>query len=68
MHLSVTEYSLSTHVFGDAADTTSRFEDSLRARRGRLEAQEAIPVYQDLEVATRAQVSEMSLITHAKGK
>lgn len=52
MHLSVAEYPLSTHVFGDAADTTSRFEDTLRARRSRIEAQEAIPVDQDLEVAT----------------
>lgn len=68
MHLSVTEYSLSTHVFGDAADTTSRFKDSLRARRGRFQAQEAIPVDQDLEVATYTQVSGVSLIKHAKGK
>jgi hypothetical protein len=52
MHLSIAEYSLCTHVFGDAADTTSCFEDDLRARRGRLKAQETIPVDQDLEVAT----------------
>lgn len=52
MHLSVAEYSLSTHVFGDAADTASRFKDNLRTRRGRIKAQEAVPVYQDLEVAS----------------
>lgn len=51
MHLSITKYPLCTHVFGDAADTASRFKHDLRARRGRLKAQEAIPVDQDLEVA-----------------
>lgn len=29
MHLPITECSLSTHVFGDAADTASCFEDNL---------------------------------------
>lgn len=66
MHLSITEYSLSTHVFGDAADTTSCFEDNLRARRGGIKAQEAVPVYQDLEVATYTQVSQVNLTKHAK--
>jgi hypothetical protein len=52
MHLSIAEYSLCTHVLSYAADTASCFEDDLRARRGRLKAQETIPVDQDLEVAT----------------
>lgn len=68
MHLPITEYSLGTHVFGNTADTTRRFKDNLRTRRGRVKAQEAIPVYQDLEVATYAQVSEVLLTKRVKGR
>lgn len=51
MHLAVAEDPLGGHVFGDAADAAGSFEDDLRARSGRLKAEEAISVDENLEMA-----------------
>lgn len=51
MILSVAEDPLGGHVFGDAGDAAGGFEDDLGARGGRFEAEEAIPMNQNLEMA-----------------
>jgi hypothetical protein len=51
MHLSVPEGPLRRHVFGDAADAARGLDHDLGPWSGRFEPEEAIPVYQDFEMA-----------------
>lgn len=51
MHLPVAEGPLGGHVFGDAADAARGLDHDLGPGSRGFEAEEAIPVYQDLEMA-----------------
>lgn len=51
MHLAVAKDPLGGHVLGDAADAAGGFEDDLGARGGGFEAEEAISVDENLEMA-----------------